>query len=247
MMNSDEFTNKTNEALKSAHKIAVSSGHAQYTPCHLAYSPLSDKGESSSKRYPTRRKRNRRARRRDHQQSVVAKEDVWQHAPGRRPAHPQPSERFSNLRLARCGNTEGEIRSRRQGRKESGKRHRRWLERKVGAEFAKMLLKEEIVENSIVYIDVGLAGSELIYRVEKNGGSDYRSSYCSGHRFGCRSGWYVGMFDDHNFHSRGCYFGGRLTLSAKQTAHDDLASPLRPQSPRHGSAASLVVLASASV
>ncbi|WVZ18344.1 hypothetical protein V8G54_005666 [Vigna mungo] len=44
MTNSDEFTDKTNGALKSAHKIVVSSGHAQYTPRHLVYSPLSDKG-----------------------------------------------------------------------------------------------------------------------------------------------------------------------------------------------------------
>ncbi|BAT79718.1 hypothetical protein VIGAN_02264200 [Vigna angularis var. angularis] len=47
---------------------------------------------------------------------------------------------------------------------------RRRLERKVLMELSRMLLKEEIVENSTVYIDVGPAGSELIYRVKKNGG-----------------------------------------------------------------------------
>jgi len=47
---------------------------------------------------------------------------------------------------------------------------RRWLERKVVTELSRMLVKEEIDENSTVYIDAGPEGSELIYRVEKNGG-----------------------------------------------------------------------------
>lgn len=37
-------------------------------------------------------------------------------------------------------------------------------------ELSKMLIKEEIDENSTVYIDAGPNGSELVYRVEKNGG-----------------------------------------------------------------------------
>ncbi|KAK7411351.1 hypothetical protein VNO78_02784 [Psophocarpus tetragonolobus] len=47
---------------------------------------------------------------------------------------------------------------------------RRWLERKVVTELSRMLVKEEIDENSTVYIDAGAEGSELVYRVEKNGG-----------------------------------------------------------------------------
>jgi len=47
---------------------------------------------------------------------------------------------------------------------------RRWLERKVVTELSRMLVKEEIDENSTVYIDAGPAGGELNYRVEKNGG-----------------------------------------------------------------------------
>ncbi|BAT79698.1 hypothetical protein LR48_Vigan04g043800 [Vigna angularis] len=47
---------------------------------------------------------------------------------------------------------------------------RRWLEKKVVTELSRMLVKEEIDENSTVYIDAGPVGSELIYRVEKNGG-----------------------------------------------------------------------------
>lgn len=45
---------------------------------------------------------------------------------------------------------------------------RRWLERKVVTELSKMLIKEEIDENSTVYIDAGMDG--LTYRVERNGG-----------------------------------------------------------------------------
>lgn len=37
-------------------------------------------------------------------------------------------------------------------------------------ELSKMLIKEEIDENSTVYIDASIDGSELTYRVEKNGG-----------------------------------------------------------------------------
>ncbi|KAI3934918.1 hypothetical protein MKW92_028672, partial [Papaver armeniacum] len=47
---------------------------------------------------------------------------------------------------------------------------RRWLEKKVVTEFSKMLLREEIDENSIVYTDASLDGAELTYRVENNGG-----------------------------------------------------------------------------
>lgn len=47
---------------------------------------------------------------------------------------------------------------------------RRWLERRVVTELSRMLVKEEIDENSTVYIDAAPNGSELAYRVEKNGG-----------------------------------------------------------------------------
>ncbi|XP_057421328.1 chaperone protein ClpB1 [Lotus japonicus] len=47
---------------------------------------------------------------------------------------------------------------------------RRWLERKVVTELSRMLIRDEIDENSTVYIDAGTKGSELVYRVEKNGG-----------------------------------------------------------------------------
>ena len=33
-----------------------------------------------------------------------------------------------------------------------------------------MLVREEIDENSTVYIDAGPSGTELVYRVERNGG-----------------------------------------------------------------------------
>ncbi|KAB2038015.1 hypothetical protein ES319_D03G115500v1 [Gossypium barbadense] len=46
---------------------------------------------------------------------------------------------------------------------------RRWLEKKVVTELLRMLVKEEIDENLTVYIDAP-NGSELVYRVEKNGG-----------------------------------------------------------------------------
>lgn len=47
---------------------------------------------------------------------------------------------------------------------------RRWLERKVVTELSRMLVKEEIDENSTVYINAGSGGQDLVYRVEKNGG-----------------------------------------------------------------------------
>lgn len=47
---------------------------------------------------------------------------------------------------------------------------RRWLEKKVVTELSRMLLREEIDENSTVYIDAGPNGQDLAYRVEKNGG-----------------------------------------------------------------------------
>ncbi|KAL6579957.1 Chaperone protein ClpB1 [Orobanche minor] len=47
---------------------------------------------------------------------------------------------------------------------------RRWLEKRVVTELSKMLIREEIDENSTVYIDASLDGRELTYRVEKNGG-----------------------------------------------------------------------------
>ncbi|XP_004299309.1 PREDICTED: chaperone protein ClpB1 [Fragaria vesca subsp. vesca] len=47
---------------------------------------------------------------------------------------------------------------------------RRWLEKRVVTELSRMLIREEIDENSTVYIDAGPNGGELVYRVEKNGG-----------------------------------------------------------------------------
>ncbi|KAG8379259.1 hypothetical protein BUALT_Bualt07G0070000 [Buddleja alternifolia] len=47
---------------------------------------------------------------------------------------------------------------------------RRWLEKRVVTELSKMLVREEIDENSTVYIDASIDGKELSYRVEKNGG-----------------------------------------------------------------------------
>lgn len=37
-------------------------------------------------------------------------------------------------------------------------------------ELSRMLIREEIDENSTVYIDAGPNGGDLVYRVEKNGG-----------------------------------------------------------------------------
>jgi len=47
---------------------------------------------------------------------------------------------------------------------------RRWLEKRVVTELSKMLVREEIDENSTVYIDAAYNKKELKYRVEKNGG-----------------------------------------------------------------------------
>ncbi|KAK9000106.1 hypothetical protein V6N11_082239 [Hibiscus sabdariffa] len=47
---------------------------------------------------------------------------------------------------------------------------RRWLEKRVVTELSRMLVREEIDENTTVYIDAGPEGNELVYRVEKNGG-----------------------------------------------------------------------------
>ncbi|KAL8143930.1 hypothetical protein V2J09_016962 [Rumex salicifolius] len=41
-MNPEKFTHKTNEALVAAHELALSSGHAQITPLHLAAGLISD-------------------------------------------------------------------------------------------------------------------------------------------------------------------------------------------------------------
>ncbi|KAL0442086.1 UNVERIFIED_CONTAM: Chaperone protein ClpB1 [Sesamum radiatum] len=47
---------------------------------------------------------------------------------------------------------------------------RRWLEKNVVTELSKMLVREEINENSTVYIDASPDGKGLTYRVENNGG-----------------------------------------------------------------------------
>ncbi|ESR53970.1 Chaperone protein ClpB1 [Citrus sinensis] len=47
---------------------------------------------------------------------------------------------------------------------------RRWLEKKVVTELSRMLVREEIDENSTVYIDASPKGDNLVYRVQKNGG-----------------------------------------------------------------------------
>ncbi|KAK4395820.1 Chaperone protein ClpB1 [Sesamum angolense] len=47
---------------------------------------------------------------------------------------------------------------------------RRWLEKNVVTELSKMLVREEIDENSTVYIDASPDGKGLTYRVENNGG-----------------------------------------------------------------------------
>ncbi|PIN05071.1 Chaperone HSP104, partial [Handroanthus impetiginosus] len=41
-MNPDKFTHKTNEALAAAHELAMSAGHAQFTPLHFAAALISD-------------------------------------------------------------------------------------------------------------------------------------------------------------------------------------------------------------
>ncbi|XP_077229066.1 chaperone protein ClpB1-like [Tasmannia lanceolata] len=47
---------------------------------------------------------------------------------------------------------------------------RRWLDKKVVTQLSRMLIREEIDENSTVYIDAAAGGKELTYRVEKNEG-----------------------------------------------------------------------------
>lgn len=47
---------------------------------------------------------------------------------------------------------------------------RRWLEKRVVTELSRMLVREEIDENSTVYIDAAPSGNGLVYKVEKNGG-----------------------------------------------------------------------------
>ncbi|XP_031490755.1 chaperone protein ClpB1 [Nymphaea colorata] len=47
---------------------------------------------------------------------------------------------------------------------------RRWLEKNVVTELSMMLIKDEIDENSTVYIDAASGAKGLSYRVEKNGG-----------------------------------------------------------------------------
>ncbi|KZV23287.1 heat shock protein 101 [Dorcoceras hygrometricum] len=47
---------------------------------------------------------------------------------------------------------------------------RRWLEKKVVTQLSKMLVREEIDENSTVYIDASVDGKELVYTVETDGG-----------------------------------------------------------------------------
>ncbi|XP_073035400.1 chaperone protein ClpB1 [Primulina eburnea] len=47
---------------------------------------------------------------------------------------------------------------------------RRWLEKRVVTQLSKMLIREEIDENSTVYIDASVDGKELVYTVETNGG-----------------------------------------------------------------------------
>jgi ATP-dependent Clp protease ATP-binding subunit ClpB len=47
---------------------------------------------------------------------------------------------------------------------------RRWLEKNVVTELSRMLVREEIDENTTVYIDANPKLSDLAYTVEKNGG-----------------------------------------------------------------------------
>ena len=47
---------------------------------------------------------------------------------------------------------------------------RRWLERKVVTELFRMLINDEVDDNSTVYIDTKPGAHTLSYRVEKNGG-----------------------------------------------------------------------------
>ena len=47
----------------------------------------------------------------------------------------------------------------------------RWLEKGVVTEVLKILVTEEIYENSAVLVDAAIDGTPLTYRVEKNGGN----------------------------------------------------------------------------
>ncbi|MQL90601.1 hypothetical protein Taro_023207, partial [Colocasia esculenta] len=47
---------------------------------------------------------------------------------------------------------------------------RRWLEKRVVTQLSKMLAREEIDENSTVYIDAVAGMNELLYMVTRNGG-----------------------------------------------------------------------------
>ncbi|EFH69266.1 hypothetical protein ARALYDRAFT_889286 [Arabidopsis lyrata subsp. lyrata] len=47
---------------------------------------------------------------------------------------------------------------------------RRWLEKNVVTVLSKMIVREEIAENSIVYIDVSAVKAGLVYRIGKTGG-----------------------------------------------------------------------------
>lgn len=47
---------------------------------------------------------------------------------------------------------------------------RRWIEKRVVTELSKMLIKEEIDENSTVFIDASPNKEELTYKVDANGG-----------------------------------------------------------------------------
>ncbi|MQM02470.1 hypothetical protein Taro_035240 [Colocasia esculenta] len=47
---------------------------------------------------------------------------------------------------------------------------RRWLEKRVVTQLSKMLIRQEIDENSTVYIDAVAGMNELLYRVARNGG-----------------------------------------------------------------------------
>nr|QJD20805.1 casein lytic proteinase/heat shock protein [Ziziphus nummularia] len=47
---------------------------------------------------------------------------------------------------------------------------RRWLEKRVVTELSRMIVREEIDENSTVYVDAGPKGTDLVYKVDRNGG-----------------------------------------------------------------------------
>uniref|UniRef100_A0A0A9AJU8 Clp ATPase C-terminal domain-containing protein n=1 Tax=Arundo donax TaxID=35708 RepID=A0A0A9AJU8_ARUDO len=47
---------------------------------------------------------------------------------------------------------------------------RRWIEKRIVTQLSKMVIKEEIDENSTVFIDAAPSKVELTYRVDRNGG-----------------------------------------------------------------------------